>query len=292
MTLTGYNTSLNKISMGGEPLVQRLVVETATNMYPGRLVIKGTDDSDIKVADGVSAPLGWLGYEQPGCEPPDNITSLYSQGAEAPVLSGAGRLLYMPAGLAAKTVAVKSDLLLSWSAGQVVPGAWFGGRLGVRIPFSKSTSEVSTVTIPAGVVVRDVVVQVTTNETSGTIDVGTLSTESGDADGFLDGESLTNAGFVQHNNFDATASNNTLGTLLVESDIVGDVASGSFSIPTGYLVPTGGKTVTYTTSNTTATVAGYIYLVLESPGIVPVGKCEKSVSAASAAAGIQVRTLI
>jgi len=292
MSLTGYVTPLNKISMGGEPLVQRLVVETATNMYPGRLVIKGTDDSDIKVADGVSGPIGWLGYEQPGCEPPDNITSLYSQGAEAPVLSGAGNLVYMPSGLAAKTVATKGDLLISWGAGQVVPGAWIGGRLGVKVPFSKSTSEVSTVTIPAGAVVRDVLIQSVTNEASGTVDVGTLSSASGDADGFLAGESLTSAGFVQHNNFDSTAENNTLGVYLVESDIVGDVASGSYSIPTGYLVPSGGKVLTYTTSNTTATVTGYIYLILESPGIAPVGICEKSVSAASAAADIQVRTLI
>ncbi len=293
MTLTGYVTPLNKISMGGEPLVQRLVVETATNMYPGRLVIKGTDDSDIKVADGVSAPEGWLGYEQPGCEPPDDITSLYSQGAEAPVLSGAGKLLYMPAGLAAKTVATKGDILLSWGAGQVVPGAWLGGRLGAKIPFSKSTSEVSTVTIPSGVVVRDTIVQAVTNEASGTIDVGTLSTASGDADGFLDGESLTDAGFVQHNTVDATAANITVGELLEEVEIKDATATPVYvAAGTGYLVPAGGKVVTYTTSNTTATVTGYIYLILESPGIVPVGICEKSVSAASGSAGIQVRTLI
>lgn len=290
MTLTGYQTPNFKIVMGGNPLIQRLNVETATNMYPGRLVIKGTNDSDIIVADGVSSPLGWLGYEQPGDNPPDNITSLYSVGAEAPVISGAGRLLQMPAGLAAKTTAVKTDVLLSWGDGQVVPGSWLGGRLGVRIPFSKSTTEVSTVTLPAGAVVRDVIIKAVTVASGATIDVGTLSSASGDADGFLDGESLVTAGFVQHNNFDTTAANNTPGALLVESDITGDVATGFYSIPTGYLVPAGGKVLTYTTSD--HTVAGYIFVVIESPGIAPVGICEKSVSAASTSADVQVRTLI
>jgi len=290
MTLTGYQTPNFKIVMGGQPLVQRLEVETATNMYPGRLVIKGTNDSDITVADGVSSPLGWLGYEQPGDNPPDNITSLYSVGAEAPVLSVAGRLLQMPLGLAAKTTAVKSDVLLSWGDGQVVPGAWLGGRLGVRIPFSKSTDEVSTVTLPAGAVVRDVIIKAVTVAAWATIDVGTLSSASGDADGFLEGESLVTAGFVPHNNYDAVAANNTSGALLVESDITGDVAAGYYSIPTGYLVPAGGKILTYTTSD--HTVAGYIFVVIESPGIAPVGICEKSVSAASTFADVQVRTLI
>lgn len=290
MTLTGYQTPNFKIVMGGNPLIQRLNVETATNMYPGRLVIKGTNDSDIIVADGVSSPLGWLGYEQPGDNPPDNITSLYSVGAEAPVISGAGRLLQMPAGLAAKTTAVKTDVLLSWGDGKVVPGSWLGGRLGVRIPFSKSTTEVSTVTLPAGAVVRDVIIKAVTVASGATIDVGTLSSASGDADGFLDGESLVTAGFVQHNNFDTTAANNTPGALLVESDITGDVATGFYSIPTGYLVPAGGKVLTYTTSD--HTVAGYIFVVIESPGIAPVGICEKSVSAASTSADVQVRTLI
>jgi hypothetical protein len=290
MTLTGYQTPNFKIVMGGQPLVQRLEVENATNMYPGRLVIKGTNDSDIIVADGVGSPLGWLGYEQPGDNPPDNITSLYSVGAEAPVLSGAGGLLQMPLGLAAKTTAVKSDVLLSWADGQVVPGSWLGGRLGVRIPFSKSTTEVSTITLPAGAIVRDVIIKAVTVASGATIDVGTLSSASGDADGFLDGESLVTAGFVQHNNYDAVAANNTPGALLVESDITGDVAAGYYSIPTGYLVPAGGKILTYTTSD--HTVAGYIFVVIESPGIAPVGICEKSVSAASTSADVQVRTLI
>lgn len=264
---------------------------TVANGYPGRLAVREATDYDVKVSDGVLPPLGWIGYEQQATQyQVADITTINVVDTEVPIVSGGGFTIYMPSGLAAKTVATQGDCLLSWAEGKVVPGAIFGGRVAVKVPFSKSTSEVSTITLPAGAVVRDVFIDVVTNESGGTIDVGTLSSDSGDADGFLDGESLTTAGLVQHNNFDSTASNNTLGSLLVESDIVGDVASGSFSIPTGYLVPSGGKVLTYTTSNTTATVAGYIYVVVESPGVRIVGKSGTTVNAASATAGVFVET--
>ncbi len=247
MSYLGVQPPANRIEFGGSPLKIVQKIETATNCYPGRLVVKGTNDDDVVVSDGIKPPAGWLGFEQADANyQPTNITTLYAADAQAPVISG-DCFISMPSGLAAKTVATKDDLLLSWGAGQVIPGVNLGGRIAIKVPFSKSTTEVSTVTIPAGVVVRDVILQVTTGEASGTIDVGTLSTASGDADGFLDGEALDNTGLVQHNNYDATAANNTLGVLLVESDITGDVTAGYYSIPTGYLIPTGGKVLTYTT---------------------------------------------
>jgi len=290
MTYLGVRPPSNAIVFGGKPFKVIQKIETATNCYPGRLVIKGTNDDDVTVADGVSVPSGWLGYEQADPEfAPDNITSLYTVNAQAPVMSGAG-FLRMPSGLAAKTIAVKNDFLLSWGDGQVVPGVYLGGRLAAKIPFSKSITEVSTVTLPAGAVVRDVIIKAVTVASGATIDVGTLSSASGDADGFLDGESLVTAGFVPHNNYDAVAANNTQGDLLVESDITGDAAAGYYSIPTGYLVPAGGKILTYTTSD--HTVAGYIFVVIESPGIVPVGKALLSANASSAAVDVCLKSLI
>lgn len=285
---TGYEIPANKIVMG-TTLIQELKVETAAGILPGRVVCSGATEDTIVISDGLKPCIGWTGYENADAEfMPTNMTTAFAVDAYAPVHSGAGALIKMPFGLAAKTVATKGDLLLSWGGGLVVPGVNLGGRIAVKIPFSKSTTEVSTVTIPAGVVVRDCIIDVVTNEASGTIDVGTLSTASGDAAGFLDGESLTTAGIVQHNTYDTTAANNTTGVLLVESDITGDVAAGYYSIPTGYLVPSGGKVLTYTTSDTTATVAGYIYLVVDSPGIQVVGKAWNTVSAASAAATVLV----
>lgn len=265
---------------------------TVTNGYPGRLAVRENTDYDVKVSDGVLPPLGWIGYEQQATQyQVADITTINVVDTEVPVISGGGFTIYMPSGLAKGTVATQGDCLLSWAEGKVVPGAIFGGRVAVKVPFSKSTDEVSTITLPAGVVVRDVFIDVVTNENGGTIDVGTLEDDSGDADGFLDGELLTTAGLVQHNIVDATANNNTLGALLVETDITtADSPALYLSSGTGYLVPSGGKVLTYTTSNTTATVAGYIYVVVESPGVRIVGKSGTTVNAASATAGVFVET--
>ena len=92
MAYSGYVKPTNKIVVAGKPLVQELKVETATNMYPGRLVTKGTNDDDIIVNTASTAVIGWLGYEQitnPGFQP-DTVDSIYIINAQAPVLNGGG----------------------------------------------------------------------------------------------------------------------------------------------------------------------------------------------------------
>lgn len=292
MAFLGVQPPANAIVFGGnaQKIIQK--VETATNCYPGRLVIKGTNDDDVKVSDGINTPAGWLGYEQADPEhAPDNITSLYAANAQAPVVSGPC-FLKMPSGLAAKTVATKNDFLLSWSNGQVVPGAYFGGRLAIKVPFAKSTTEVQTITLPAGAVVRAVIPYCSTNASGGTIDIGTLSSDSGDADGFVDGASLATTGFVMPNIADTTAGSITVGALLKEHAVVDATASTPYTVAlqNGYVIPAGGKVLTYTTSD--HTVAGFIYIVLESPGVIPVGRTLLSASAASAAADVCLKSLI
>jgi hypothetical protein len=294
MTQTGYQSPNNRIVMGGSPLIQELKVETATGCVPGALVTRGTNDDDLKVADGLGAVIGWLGYEQanPAFMPSD-IDTAYAANDQAPVISGAGNLIFMPAGLAAGTVAKKRDLLLSWASGKVVPCASFGGRLAIKIPFTKNTSETDTgVDLPGGILITGWRVDVTTAASSGTIDFGILSTESGgDADGFCDGASCAATGLVFPGNVDATDTANTSGALLVEADIKSaDSTALYYSVPVPYKTDGTAKSISYTTSN--HTIAGDIYLFVESPGIGVVGKAEKSVSAASAAADIQVRSLI
>lgn len=290
MAYSGVNPPNNMICFDGFPLVQELKIETATNMYPGRFVIKGTNDDDVIVADGVTQPIGVLGYEQ--CNPamrPDSITGIYTAGAFAPVIKGP-TFIKSPSGLALGGSAAKGDYLISWSDGKVLPAIEVGGRLALKIPFSKNTSEKDTkVKVPAGALIEDVGIQVTTAADSSTIDIGTLSTDSGDADGFVDGESCAAAGFVVHNLVDATAANNTLGALLVESDIKSaDTTALYASIPVGYLVPAGGKTISYTTSDNT--IAGNILVFLR--GSVKVGQVEKSISALSATQDITYKLLI
>jgi hypothetical protein len=88
MVHRGVVRPTNAISMGN-PLVQELEVETATNVIPGRLVKKGTADKDIVVCDAAGKYIGFVGYEQAGPEfKPINPATAYAAAAMAPVLSG------------------------------------------------------------------------------------------------------------------------------------------------------------------------------------------------------------
>lgn len=292
MAYSGFQPPNNQIVVAGDPTVQELKIETNTNCKPGRFVMRGTNDDDVVVCNGLKAPIGILGYEQahPSFKP-DTRASLYAANAMAPVLNGDFTAI-SPGGLAAGTVGKKSELLVSWSDGLAVPGVILGGRVGIRIPFGKSATEKRTgVILPAGVIVRDCLIKVDTAVTDATIDVGTLSSASGDADGFADGVSCGTAGLVQFGDVDATAANNTRGAYLVESDIKSaDSTALYLSVGTGYLVPEGGKEVTYTTTD--HAVAGEIFLIIDSPGVIPVGKIETTANAASAAANVVYKCLI
>lgn len=132
------------------------------------------------------------------------------------------------------------------------------------IPFNiadtTATTETSTgFVIPtgAGVVPMPVSVDVATADSGITIDVGTLSTDSGDADGYIDGISVASATTVK-----ATLTNGsvTLGALLK----VQDSANAGDAVPeAGFTM--GGKTVTYTLSSGADTAAGFIKLPLALP---------------------------
>lgn len=90
MTDVGYGPKpTNKIIVAGQPLIQILKVETATNMYPGRLVKKGTNDDDIVVGTAASAVIGWLGYENTiKKHRPATVDTIYAGDEQAAVLSG------------------------------------------------------------------------------------------------------------------------------------------------------------------------------------------------------------
>lgn len=292
MAYSGFQPPNNQIVVSGSPTVQELKIETATNCKPGRFVMRGTNDDDIVVCNGLKPPIGILGYEQ--CHPsfkPDSRTGTYAAGAMAPVLNG-DFVAISPGAVVAGTVGLKSQLLLSWSDGMAIPGVMLGGRTGIRIPFTKNASEKRTgVILPAGVMVRDCVVKVDTAVASSTIDVGTYSGDSGDADGFADGVSCATAGLVNWNLLDDATAKTTLGALIMEAELKSaDTTALYYSVGTGYLVPAGGKEVTYTTTD--HDVAGEIFLIIDSPGVIPVGKLEITANAASAAANGVYKCLI
>lgn len=90
MADTGYGPKpSNQIVVAGTPLVQILKVETATNMYPGRLVKKGTNDDDVVVGTANAAVIGWLGYEHTiKKHRPSTVDTVYSGDEQAAVLHG------------------------------------------------------------------------------------------------------------------------------------------------------------------------------------------------------------
>lgn len=106
-------------------------------------------------------------------------------------------------------------------------------------------------TIP-GAVLPTPFVDVTWTDAGIVIDVGTLSTDSGDADGFIDGASLATAGLVK-----ASLAN---GAVTLGADLkVQDSANAGDAAPEAN-VNKFGKQITYTVAATADTGAGYIRL--------------------------------
>jgi hypothetical protein len=95
-------------------------------------------------------------------------------------------------------------------------------------------------------------IDVLTTDDTEDIDVGTLSSDSGDADGFMDSVSVATAGFVKPT---LLASGDTMGTLLS----VLDSANSGDDAPEGD-VSMQGKTITYTLSAGSDTAKGFIHL--------------------------------
>ena len=267
-------------------LIQEEKAEAAT-IKPGMVVMKGTNDDDVVICDGVSkAPFGIAGFEQSflgaassTSNRPANVKTAFASAARVPVLGGGGFVAMMT--LAPGVGTVKGDLLASWGGGTVVPVVPMPGGLGVRIPFVKNASETDTgVDLPEGMIVSDVIVEVTTKVADATIDVGLLYAEDnngGDADGFLDDESCAAAGFVKHNNVALTtaAATLTLGAYLKEADIAD--ATQTCRVPTYHVVGDGQVSVSYTTSNS-AKLAGNIYVVCAAPGFQIVGRAEETLA--------------
>jgi len=302
MVDSGYTTPTGRLVIKGAPAntVYRNL-GTVANGYPGRLVVRETTDYDVKVSDGILPPLGWIGYEQQATQyQVTNISTINVVDTEVPVINGGGFTIYMPSGLTVGSYAAQGDPLLSWSAGKVISGTQEGGKYAVKIPFSKSTTEADTgIDLPAGSIVTDVLIDVVTNASGATIDVGLLSTESsGNADGFVDGASCATATKVRPGATVTTGSSevylsaSTRGVLLVDTFTAGADSAGDVGtyVEKNHVCDGTTVSVTYTTSD--HTVAGYIYLFVESPGIKPVGFSGTTVDASSATAGVFVETTI
>jgi hypothetical protein len=122
MADVGYQKPSNSILVAGNPLVQYLKVETATNMYPGRHVIKGTNDDDIVVGTAAAGKsfaktVGWLGYEHTiKKHRPATVDTIYAGDEQAAVLSGP---IVIVARLKSGESVVKGDRLYAQANGEV-----------------------------------------------------------------------------------------------------------------------------------------------------------------------------
>jgi len=118
MAFSGFKKPANRIVVAGEPLVHECKVEDETNMYPGRLVKKGTNDDDIVVCGAGDIPIGWLGYEQAASPfQPADVDTAYNANDRAPVLNG-GRFVIVTR-LAAGQIVNKGDALVAAANGEV-----------------------------------------------------------------------------------------------------------------------------------------------------------------------------
>ena len=93
-------------------------VETATSMYAGRLVKKGTNDDDVIVGTETLANLGWLGYEHTTKKHrPATVDTIYLQNAQATIINGPGIILV--ASIKSGEAGVKGILLKGAADGQL-----------------------------------------------------------------------------------------------------------------------------------------------------------------------------
>lgn len=166
----------NAIVQGGNvPIVDRsTVVETTTNCAPGRLVKKGTADTQIVVGTANCNPAGWLGYEQAAPpERPVSMTTAYAAGTVPPVLKGGGFVI--SAVLATSQTVAKDDALVAAADGMVqkagvlelaagsvdatssaANGAIITGSAGVRV-VGYAEESVTTTNATASIKVRSVI---------------------------------------------------------------------------------------------------------------------------------------
>lgn len=140
------------------------------------------------------------------------------------------------------------------------------------IPFTAATAETdSGVDLPLNTWVSKLMVDVTTADTSETLDVGLLSTESGgDANGFLSGVSLDSTGFIAPIANTAGTTETYVSTYsygaLMGPGVVGTNAASDFGnghVPGHVVSGSAAQSIVYNESAGATTGVGYIHLWFE-----------------------------
>jgi hypothetical protein len=138
----------NKIVAEGIAFANEARVETVANVYPGRLLIRGTSDDDVAVCGAAGLAIGWAGYEQAApAYKPATIDTIYQANDRIPVLSAKGCLIR--ATLATSQVITRGDALVARATGFVTKAAAISGIVaaGATPVTSAAANGVGTVTI-------------------------------------------------------------------------------------------------------------------------------------------------
>jgi len=159
----------NAILVQGKPFVQELKIETATNCYPGRLVITGTNDDDVVVCGAAGIAFGWLGYEQADANfMPTNVDTIYTVNHMAPVLYGGNFVIvgHLANGESVK----KGDRLTAGASGELIKAVASTVTAGA----TPVTGSAATGTISGGIPLGGIVVAIaleTVNASTGAADI-------------------------------------------------------------------------------------------------------------------------
>lgn len=97
-------------------------VESGTNVYPGRLIMKGTNDDDAVVNDGSTQyPIGWAGYEQTTKKyRPATVDTVYVTADKMAVIWGPGIVLVGSIPIIGAAITVGQPMTYA-PAGQLTP---------------------------------------------------------------------------------------------------------------------------------------------------------------------------
>lgn len=139
----------NKIVLDSKNLhVQTKKVETVANVYPGRLVKRGTNDDDVVVNTAAGSPIGFAGYLNTAKKyRPATIDTIYVVNDQIGVINGPGIILL--ARLAIGANVTKGALLTDAALGDLS-----GGTAGTHHIYAIAEESVDASAAAADILVR------------------------------------------------------------------------------------------------------------------------------------------
>lgn len=159
MADSGFKKPTNAILVAGNPLIQTMKVETATTMYPGRLVVRGTGDDDAVTGTVNGAVIGWLGYEQTiKKHRPATVDTIYLANAQVAVLAGPG--IVVVASLANGQNVTKGARLCAAAAGELTAATAITATVPAGTTAVLSTKVQPAMTMAGGLPTQNIVVAI------------------------------------------------------------------------------------------------------------------------------------